>query len=71
MNKGLFYHGIAKAKENIGNFIKKDEEGVITAYLPYVEEGESRFAVWFSKERWYTFQDNEEWFLNHFERIME
>lgn len=59
----MFNHGIATAKNDIGEIIKKDESGVITAYLPEME----KFAVIFSDNRFYTFNDTEEFFLSNFE----
>ncbi len=47
---------------DFGN-IKKDQEGIITAYLPQLET----FAVWFYKDNWLTFSWPEEKFLEHFE----
>ncbi len=61
----MIYHGIAIAKENIGENIKKHESGIITAYLPEME----RFAVLFSDNRFHTYCYNEEWFLDNFEVI--
>lgn len=61
------YHGTAIAKHNIGDFIKKDEKGIITAYLPEMY----KFAIFFSDNRWYTLNNNEELFLNNFEIIQE
>jgi len=63
----MTYHGIAVAKENIGEIIKKNESGIITSYLPEME----KFAVLFSDDRWHTFNYTEEWFLNNFEVIHE
>jgi len=59
------YHGTAIAKEDIGEIIKKDDTGIITAYLPE----DNTFAVFFSDSKWYTFKNTEEWFLNNFEII--
>lgn len=57
--------GIATAKDDIGEIIKKGESGIITAYLPEMD----RFAVDidFSAGRWYTFKWSEEEFLKHFD----
>lgn len=57
-------HGIATAKDDIGEIIKKGESGIITAYLPEME----RFAVNidFASKRWYTFEWSEKEFLKHF-----
>lgn len=64
----MFNHGIAIAKNNILDLIKKGEKGIITAYLPEME----KFAIQFSGEgRWHTFTGTEEWFLNNFEIIEE
>lgn len=62
-----FYHGTVTSKEDIEDYIKKGDHGIITAYLP---EGET-FAVFFGEGKWFTFHENEEWFLNHFEVIQE
>lgn len=60
-------HGFAKAKIDIENVCKKDEEGIITAYLPEME----RFAVSFDGKipgpRWITFKLTEEQFLEKFD----
>jgi hypothetical protein len=32
---------------------------------------DNTFAVFFSDEKWYTFKDPEEWFLNNFDIIQE
>jgi len=62
-----FYHGTAIAKIDIGEHIKKDDRGIITAYLPEME----KFAIFFGIGKWHTFSDSENWFLEHFERIFE
>ena len=68
INEKKFDHGIAVAKEDIGELIKKGEPGIITAYLPE----DNTFAVMFKGEgRWYTFKDNEQWFLEHFDVIRD
>jgi hypothetical protein len=59
------YHGIAIAKKNIGEMIKKCNAGIITAYLPE----DKIFAVFFGDKKWCTFNDTEEWFLDNFEII--
>jgi hypothetical protein len=59
-------HGIAIAKNDIGEFIKKDDTGIITAYLPE----ENIFAIFFGLKKWHTFNDPEDWFKNNFELIM-
>lgn len=61
-------HGTAKLKESIMNmdglvWVEKGEEGIVTAYLPEME----KFAVMFSENRWATFDENEEAFLNRVE----
>lgn len=61
------YHGTVIVKEDIGEFIKKGDNGVLTAYLPE----ENIFAVYFGENNWCTFHDPEEWFLEHFEIIQE
>lgn len=59
-------HGIAVARKDIGEVIKKHDSGIITAYLPEQEI----FAVFFKKHGWITFKEaTEEWFLEHFLRI--
>jgi len=60
------YHGTAIAKLDIGD-IKKDESGIITAYLPEDET----FAIFFGENKWYTFHNTEELFLNNFTIIQE
>lgn len=61
------YQGIAIAKNDINTIIKKDEKGIITAYLP----NENIFAICFGNGRWYTFQDPKQWIFNNFEIILE
>lgn len=63
-------HGIATIKGELKGLsgdvvVKKGEQGIITAYLPEM----SKFAVLFSEDRWYTFNENEEEFLDRFEVI--
>ena len=60
------YHGTAIAKLDIGP-IKKEEAGIITAYLPEDET----FAIFFNNEKWYTFHNTEKWFLDNFKIIQE
>lgn len=60
-----FNHGVAIAKFDIGDVIKKGEQGILTAYLPEME----RFAVMFDNNRWYTFSETLEIFLERFEVI--
>jgi hypothetical protein len=50
----MFNHGIATAKNDIGEIIKKDESGVITAYLPEME----KFAVIFTDKKVYLNKKN-------------
>ena len=61
----MIHHGLAVAKNDIGTLVKKDEEGIVTAYLPEDE----KFAVWFSDDKWITFTGNENWFLEKFNYI--
>ena len=64
MKQHTLYKGIAIAKDNIGELIKKGEEGIITAYLPEMD----KFAVMFEgTARWYTFSETEQEFLQKFE----
>jgi hypothetical protein len=62
-----FYHGTAIAKKNIGELIKKDDGGIITAYLPE----QDIFAIYFGKDKWFTFHENEKWLKNNFKIIFE
>ncbi len=62
-----FNHGVAIAKFDIGDVIKKGEQGILTAYLPEME----RFAVMFDNNRWYTFSETLEIFLEKFETIID
>jgi hypothetical protein len=61
------YHGTAIAKENIGDIVKKGDGGIITAYLPEMKT----FAIFFGDGKWYTFNNDEEWFLKYFEVVYE
>jgi len=61
----MIHHGLAIAKNDIGTLVKKDEEGIVTAYLPEHE----KFAVWFSDDKWITFTGNENLFLEKFNYI--
>ena len=61
------YHGTAIAKEDIGEIIKKDEKGFVSAYLPE----EEIFAVFFNEEKWITFKESEEEFLKRFDIVQE
>lgn len=61
------YHGTAIAKEDINEIIKKGNGGIITAYLP----DDNTFAIFFGDNKWYTFHETEEWFLNNFDIIQE
>jgi hypothetical protein len=64
----MLYHGTAIAKNDIENTnIKKDVGGIITAYLPL----ENIFAVFFGKDKWITFHNTEEEFLELFTIIYE
>ena len=56
-------HGKVTTKENLGDVVKKGEEGIITAYLPDME----KFAVLFSNKRWLTFSETETIFLQRFD----
>lgn len=57
-----FEHGTAIAKMDIGEIIREGEFGLITAYLPT----DNTFAIFYQDNRWFTFKESEEWFLNHF-----
>lgn len=62
------FHGVAMAISDINAIdVKSGEQGIITAYLP---KG-NIFAVLFSKDKWITFKENENEFLNKFNIIQE
>jgi hypothetical protein len=59
-------HGTAILRESILNiegnvWVEKGEEGIVTAYLPEMET----FAVIFTNDRWATFSETEESFVNN------
>ncbi len=56
--------GYVKAKEDAGD-IKKGQEGILTAYLPEME----KFAVFWDKDKWFTYNWTEKKFLEYFEKI--
>jgi hypothetical protein len=61
-------HGIATIKSELlgldGNvLVEVGEEGIVTAYLPE----DKTFAVMFTNDRWYTFSEPEEAFLERFD----
>lgn len=65
-------HGIAIIKQSLqdlegNNVVEVGESGIITAYLPEME----KFAVLFSNDRWYTFTETEEKFLERFDITKE
>lgn len=55
-------HGIAIAKENIGDSILKGEEGIITTYLPEI----NKFVIYYGDTRCYTFTGSETELLEKF-----
>jgi hypothetical protein len=62
------FHGVAMAISDINAIdVKSGEQGIITAYLPE----DNIFAVLFSKDKWITFKENENEFLNKFNIIQE
>ena len=62
------FHGVATAINDINAIdVKSGEQGIITAYLPE----DNIFAVLFSKDKWITFKENENEFLNKFNIIQE
>ena len=54
--------GSVIAKKDIGDMIKQQEFGIITAYLP----DDNTFAVYLGDKRWYTFHQTEKEFLENF-----
>ncbi len=63
----MINHGTAIINESLLNFdddivVNVGEEGIVTAYLPE----EETFAVMFSGDRWFTFNESEESFLTRF-----
>jgi hypothetical protein len=55
-------HGIAIAKENIGDFILKGEEGLITSYSPK----DNIFSIYYGDIRQHIFKESETEFLKKF-----
>jgi hypothetical protein len=65
-------HGTATIKQSLqdlegNNVVEIGENGIITAYLPEME----KFAVLFSNDRWYTFTETEDQFLERFDITKE
>jgi hypothetical protein len=57
-------HGYVKAKKAEGD-IEKGQEGILTAYLPEMD----KFAVFWEKDKWFTYNWTEKKFLEYFEKI--